>query len=168
MMYMSPSDTTQPPSSTHPHPNPMTIQTAKTPEQLRRVYPVIKELRPHLSEEQFVEQAQRQMQTQGYILIYVEDAHGNTAAAAGYRAVEMLHWSKVLYIDDLVTAEAFRGHGFADHLFNYIEHEARNQGFAAVHLDSGTHSGRWDAHRFYLKHGMNITSYHFVKDLKST
>lgn len=145
----------------------MTIHTAKTPDQLRHVFPVIKELRPHLSEERFVEQALRQMQSHGYILIYVEDERGQPAAAAGYRPTEMLHWSKVLYIDDLVTAEAARGRGLADHLFNYIEQEAREQGLAAVHLDSGTHSGRWDAHRFYLKHGMNITSYHFVKDLKS-
>jgi len=145
----------------------MIIHHAQTPEQLRHVYPVIKELRPHLTEEKFVEQAERQMQAHGYILIYVEDENGKPTAVAGYRPVEMLHWSKVLYIDDLVTAEAARGHGFADHLFNHIVNQARDQGLAAVHLDSGTHSGRWDAHRFYLKHGMNITSYHFVLDLKS-
>ena len=145
----------------------MHIHHAATPEQLRHVYPVIRELRPHLTEEQFVEQAQRQMTAHGYILIYVEDERGVPVGAAGYRPTEMLHWSKVLYIDDLVTVESARGHGFADHLFNYIMNEARTQGLAAVHLDSGTHSGRWDAHRFYLKHGMNITSYHFVLNLNS-
>lgn len=144
----------------------MTIHTAKTPDQLRHVYSVIRELRPHLTEQQFIEQVERQAREHGYILIYIEES-GRAVAAAGYRPTEMLHWSKVLYIDDLVTAESARGRGYADHLFNYIEQQAREQGLAAVHLDSGTHSGRWDAHRFYLKHGMNITSYHFVKDLKS-
>lgn len=145
----------------------MTIRHATTPEQIRHVHAVMRELRPHLSADEFVEQVQRQMREQGYILIYMEDDSGQPVGAAGYRRTEMLHWSKVLYIDDLVTAQAARGRGCADHLFNYIEQHARTEGLAAVHLDSGTHSGRWDAHRFYLKHGMNITSYHFVKDLKS-
>lgn len=145
----------------------MQTKIATTSDQLRHVYSVMRELRPHLSEEQFVAQALRQMSNAGYLLIYVEDERGTPAAASGYRPVEMLHWGKVLYIDDLVTAESARGHGFADHLFNYIVNQAREQGLDAVHLDSGTHSGRWDAHRFYLKHGMNITSYHFVLKLKS-
>ncbi len=146
----------------------MTIRRAATPADLRKIYPVIRELRPHLSENEFVEQALRQAEAHSYILIYVEDAQGKPAAVAGYRKTEMLHWGKVLYIDDLVTAETARGHGYADHLFNYIVTEARENGLDAVHLDSGTHSGRWDAHRFYLKHGMNITSYHFVLNLKTT
>jgi GNAT superfamily N-acetyltransferase len=142
------------------------IKIALMPEDLRKVYPVMRELRPHLSEEEFVAQALRQAETQNYALIYMEDGAGNVAGVAGYRPVEMLHWGKVLYIDDLVTAETHRGQGFADHLFNYVVNQARAQKLDAVHLDSGTHSGRWDAHRFYLKHGMNITSYHFVLNLK--
>ncbi|MBK6765305.1 MAG: GNAT family N-acetyltransferase [bacterium] len=146
----------------------MTIRHATTSEQLRLVYPVMRELRPHLSEDAFVEQALRQMREHGYILIYLEDDTGTAIGAAGYRRTEMLHWSKVLYIDDLVTAEAARGRGAADHLFTHIVETAKAEGLAAVHLDSGTHAGRWDAHRFYLTHGMNITSYHFVLNLKST
>ncbi len=145
----------------------MEILTAATPEQLRRVFPVMRELRPHLSEENFIEQVQRQAQTQGYILIYVEDAQGEPCAAAGYRPTEMLHWGKVLYIDDLVTAERAREQGAAGHLFNHIVELARAQNCDAVHLDSGTHSGRWAAHRFYHKRGMSITSYHFVLNLRT-
>ncbi|MCB1058717.1 MAG: GNAT family N-acetyltransferase [Calditrichaeota bacterium] len=146
----------------------MTIHSASTPNDLRRIYPVVHELRPHLTEEQFIAQAQRQADSQDYLLIYVEVSGGNVAGVAGYRPVEMLHWGKVLYIDDLVTAQTHRGQGVADHLFNYIVNQARKQRLDAVHLDSGTHAGRWDAHRFYLKHGMNITSYHFVLNLKQT
>lgn len=143
----------------------MTILHATTPDQIRRVYAVMRELRPHLSEDQFVEQVERQMREFGYTLIYIEES-GQALAAAGYRRTEMLHWGKVLYIDDLVTAQAARGRGCADHLFNFIVDHARREKLAAVHLDSGSHAGRYDAHRFYLKHGMNITSYHFVLNLK--
>ena len=146
----------------------MNILTAHSPEEIRRVYTVMRELRPHLSETEFVEQVLRQMQGHGYTLIYMMDEQGEPVAAAGYRKTEMLHWGKVLYIDDLVTAQTHRGQGVADHLFNYIVNQARKQRLDAVHLDSGTHAGRWDAHRFYLKHGMNITSYHFVLNLKQT
>lgn len=143
------------------------IKTAAAAEDLRRVYPVMQELRPHLSEAQFVEQVQRQMREHGYILIYVEDEQGAPCAAAGFRLTEMLHWGKVLYIDDLVTAARDRAQGRAGHLFNHIVQYAREQKLDAVHLDSGTHSGRWDAHRFYHKRGMSITSYHFVLNLKT-
>lgn len=143
----------------------MTIHHATTPDQIRRVYSVMRELRPHLSKDQFVEQVERQMREFGYTLIYIEE-NGLALAAAGYRRTEMLHWGKVLYIDDLVTAQAARGRGCADHLFNFVVEHARREKLAAVHLDSGSHAGRYDAHRFYLKHGMNITSYHFVLNLK--
>ncbi|MBK6910924.1 MAG: GNAT family N-acetyltransferase [bacterium] len=145
----------------------MTIHHATSPEQIRLVYNVMRELRPHLTADQFVEQVLRQMREHGYILIYIEES-GQPLAAAGYRRTELLHWGKVLYIDDLVTAAAARGRGCADHLFKFIVNQAREEGLAAVHLDSGTHAGRYDAHRFYHKHGMSITSYHFVLNLQTT
>ncbi|MCB9357445.1 MAG: GNAT family N-acetyltransferase [Calditrichaeota bacterium] len=145
----------------------MNILTAHSPEEIRRVYTVMRELRPHLSETEFVEQVLRQMQGHGYTLIYMMDEQGEPVAAAGYRKTEMLHWGKVLYIDDLVTAERARSEGYAGHLFKHLMSLAREADLDAIHLDSGTHSGRWDAHRFYHKRGMSITSYHFVLNLRT-
>ena len=79
----------------------MNIRTATTESEIRACYPAMRELRPHLSEEVFVSQVQRQMQNHGYVLVYIA-ADGEVMAAAGYRVAEFLAWGKACYLDDLV------------------------------------------------------------------
>ena len=43
--------------------------------------------------------------------------------------------------------------------------EARRQGCAAVHLDSGVGQNRAAAHRLYMRHHYRIGCHHFVKVL---
>ena len=81
-------------------------------------------------------------------------------AVAGYRVTELLAWGKTLYVDDLATGSTRRGSGYGSRLFDWLLDEARRQGCAELHLDSGVH--RFDAHRFYLQKGMDITSHHFA------
>ena len=139
------------------------IRIAETTQDLRRCFPVMHELRPQLDLERFVAQLQRQVQSAGYRLAFVELA-GNVVAAAGYRIVEMLAWGKALYVDDLVTAEAYRGQGHASRLFDWLVAESRRLGCEQFHLDSGVH--RFVAHRFYLHKGLDITSHHFAMKLQ--
>jgi GNAT superfamily N-acetyltransferase len=87
------------------------------------------------------------------------------AAAAGFRVMEMLAWGRIIYVDDLVTRAALRGQGHADAVMAYVEAEARRLGCESVQLDSGLQAERADAHRFYFRHGMRITSFHFAREL---
>jgi GNAT superfamily N-acetyltransferase len=64
-----------------------------------------------------------------------------------------------MYIDDLVTAERWRSHGYGRKLNDYLVEKARQEGCASVQLDSATHRG--DAHRFYFRERYRITSFHF-------
>ena len=58
-----------------------TIQSITTPEDLRRCYPVIVQLRPHLTEDAFVERALHQLKEQPYHLAAViEDDRVTTVA----------------------------------------------------------------------------------------
>lgn len=125
---------------------------------IRRCYPVMAQLRPHLSEAEFCEQVLRQMETQGYHLAAVEEK-GVIVAVAGYRLVENLAWGSYLYVDDLITDDTRRGQGFGGQLFDWITEEAAREGCCAIHLDSGVQ--RFAAHRFYLGKGMEMTSRHF-------
>ena len=125
---------------------------------IRRCYPVMAQLRPHLSEATYCEQVLRQFETQDYHLAAVEEG-GAIVAVVGYRFVENLAWGKYLYVDDLITDEACRGHGYGGKLFDWISEEAARAGHRAVHLDSGVQ--RFAAHRFYLGKGMEMTSRHF-------
>ena len=124
------------------------------------------ELRPGLgSEAALVRQADRQ-RASGYRLAGVfGDGDEQAAAVAGFRINEFLAWEKHLYVDDLVTAAAYRGQGHADRLFAWLEEEARQAGCTQLHLDSGLMEERQDAHRFYFRHGLRIAAFHFQREL---
>lgn len=143
--------------------NMINIQTAATEAQIRACFPAILELRPHLDEERFVSQVQRQRAQHGYTLVYVADENGEAAAAAGYRIAEFLAWGKAFYLDDLITRESARKHGHGGALLDWLITEAKRQGCMQFHLDSGVQ--RHDAHRLYLSRKLQITSHHFAKVL---
>ena len=134
------------------------IAIAKTPEQIRRCFPVMRELRSHFDDpEKFVECVMRQ-QRDGYLLAYLEVGN-EIRVAAGYRFLESLFAGKFLYVDDLVTRAQDRSRGFGGELFDWLVDQARQRSCDNLELDSGVQ--RFDAHRFYLVKRMNISSYHF-------
>jgi len=134
------------------------IRIAKTPKEILRCHPVMRELRPlWQSPEQFVERVQRQ-QEQGYQLAFVE-SNGEICAVAGYRFMESLFSGKFLYVDDLVTRESDRSRGFGGELLDWLIEQAREHDCENLELDSGVQ--RFDAHRFYFSKRMSISSYHF-------
>ena len=139
------------------------VKPAERDADIRRCYPVMRELRPHItSEDELVARVQRQHEQSGYRLIYVEDG-SKPVACAGFRISEWLAWGKALYVDDLICLESHRGKGFAEALMRWMEEHARAEGCAQFHLDSGTH--RLAAHRFYHRMKLAITSFHFSKSL---
>ncbi len=135
----------------------VTISHAQTQEDLDRCYSVIVQLRPHLTAEAFIGQALRQM-SDGYALLYAA-VNDVIAGVAGYRILENLAWGRFLYVDDLVTDEAWRSQGVGTALLEFLVEAARENGCAELHLDSGVQ--RFGAHRFYLANRMDITSHHF-------
>jgi len=89
-----------------------TIQLRESDEDLARVFPVMVQLRPHLSLEAFLAQARRQREAHGWKLATVESG-GRVLACAGYRIAEWLAWGKTLYVDDLVTTSTRGARGTA-------------------------------------------------------
>lgn len=137
------------------------IQLAQTDEQILSCFPILKSLRPHLSEEDFVSRIRKQME-EGYHLIYIADEH-EVKSAAGYRFADYLAWGKVLYIDDLITLPEARGIGFGTHLTKWLMGEAKKQSCDSLHLDTGIELE--DAHRLYLNLGMKIDCLHLSMKL---
>ncbi|MFQ5509497.1 MAG: GNAT family N-acetyltransferase [Leptospirillia bacterium] len=130
---------------------------------IARCFAVMRQLRPHLTEAGCVARIKTQMKT-GYRLAFLEQA-GEVVAVAGFRILENLAWGRFLYVDDLVTDAARRGHGFGGRLLEWLLQQARESGCDALHLDSGVQ--RTDAHRFYEGHHLTNTSLHFAKSLSS-
>jgi GNAT superfamily N-acetyltransferase len=136
----------------------MRIAEARTPEEVARCFPVMRQLRTHFADEKtFVEQVERQC-GDGFRMAFVED-EGGIRAVAGYRMSESLYAGRFCYVDDLVTDAEGRSLGYGGALFDWLVAEARAAGCGKLELDSGVQ--RFDAHRFYLTKRMIISSHHF-------
>ncbi|HVK54634.1 MAG TPA: GNAT family N-acetyltransferase, partial [Burkholderiales bacterium] len=124
----------------------MDIRVAITEAEIESCYPVLHELRPHLSRDGFVMQVQRQMQNHGYVLVY-GISQNQVVAAAGYRVAEFLAWGRTFYVDDLTTLSATRKLGYGGKILDWLLEKAKELSCDQFHLDSGVH--RHDAHRLY-------------------
>lgn len=142
---------------------PMQIQLARTGHDIQKCWPVMKLLRPHLDEANFVPLV-KEMISEGYELAFVEE-NGMAASAIGFRYQQKLFDGKQIYVDDLTTLEEHRGKGYAGQLLEFVFDLARQRGCACVTLDSGVGTHRQDAHKLYLNKGFVISSMHFTKKL---
>jgi len=133
------------------------IRIARTDDEIAACFDVMNQLRPNLERSRFVAQV-RSMERDGYSLAFLAQA-GTVRAVAGYRIHGMLVAGRVLYVDDLVTDARVRSHGHGAALFAWLVAQAREHACDTLELDSGVQ--RFDAHRFYLRQRMDITSHHF-------
>jgi GNAT superfamily N-acetyltransferase len=108
---------------------------------------------------QFLRQV-RSQQKSGYRLAFVTERN-KPLAVAGFRLGENLAWGRHLYVDDLVTLPESRSSGCGADLLAWLSQLAESEGAQELHLDSGT--GRADAHRFYEREGLKVSSYHFKR-----
>ncbi len=141
----------------------MEVRFAESDEEIRGCFPVMRELRGHLSEEAFLDRV-RSQQRDGYRLAFLE-MDGSPVAVAGFRILETLASGRFLYVDDLVTLEAERSKGYGAQLLAWLRDRAERESCAALELDSGIQ--RKDAHRFYEREGLRLVGYHFAVELGS-
>lgn len=123
----------------------------------------LSELRPDVEDlgQRIIEQ-----QDTGYRLAGVVIAgQGSAVAVAGFRVTTNLAWGRHLYVDDLVTRKEFRGNGHGRALMAWLVDQARHDGCAQLHLDSGVGSNRHDAHALYHAVGLRIDSHHFARPI---
>ena len=139
------------------------IQLAKTSEEIKKCFPVMKQLRPAFSENDFIAQVERQ-QKNGYLLVFFEEDN-TVKSLAGFHISESLSWGKYLYIDDFITDGKSRSKGYGRQLFDWVIAYAKEKKCDQLHLDSGVQKERFVAHRFYLNQKLNITAHHFVLEL---
>ena len=141
---------------------PVPWRIATSIQEITDCFPVMKELRSNLELVDFITQVQRQQQQFDYRLVYLQ-VGDLVRAVAGFRISESLAWGKFMYIDDLVCSSNNRSQGDGSKLFNWLVEYARAQNCYQLTLDSGVQ--RFAAHRFYLRHRMEITSHHFTLKL---
>jgi GNAT superfamily N-acetyltransferase len=137
------------------------ITVARTEQEISRCYPVMAELRPHLRPSEFVPTVERLRDATGFRLAYLTD--GEVKAVAGFRVSEWLAGGRYLEVEDLVAKSGERSKGYGGELFDWLVAHARENGCSQVRLVS--HVSRLDAHRFYLRKGMQLRAHYFSMDL---
>lgn len=138
------------------------MKIVETKQELRACYPVMKELRPHLtSEDEFVAQVMRQRE-QSYRILAVWD-NEEVVALAGYRYQENTVYGRFLYVDDLVSAEAHRGRRWGALLLEKLTVFAQEARCARLVLDTGLTNVL--AQRFYFREGLLPGALRFGKAL---
>ncbi|WP_039916919.1 GNAT family N-acetyltransferase [Cellvibrio mixtus] len=134
----------------------MQIRVAEHREDITNCFPLMNELRPHLTLDTFLTRIER-LRNAGYQLIYLDDS--GIKALAGIRIGEWLHTGKYLEIEELVTTEGNRSQGYGGYLFDWIKNYATEMNCNQVRLVSGVK--RVDAHRFYENKGMTFEARYF-------
>ena len=133
-----------------------------TDEAISACYDVMTQLRPHVPRVEFLRTV-RALQADGLQLACVREG-GRVVAVAGYRISNNLFCGKHLYVDDLVTDESERSKGHGKVLLAWLRALAIENDCDVFHLDSGVQRKR--AHQFYLREGLELSSYHFSERLK--
>lgn len=134
----------------------------ETDDAIAACYDVMAELRPHVTREKFVPLV-RSLQADGFQLVCIR-VDDRVVAVAGYRLSKNLFYGRHLYVDDLVTSDSERSKGYGKELLAWLRALAVANDCEALHLDSGVQRKR--AHQFYLREGLELSSYHFSERLK--
>ncbi len=134
---------------------------AQSDRQILDCYPVMAELRPHIREDQFLPMVRRLAEITGFRLVYLID--GELKAVAGFRISEWLAGGKYLEVEDLVAKGDERSKGYGGELFDWLVAYAKENHCQQIRLVSRV--TRLDAHRFYLRKGMNLEAHYFSLNL---
>ena len=138
------------------------IAIAETDREIEECYPVMAELRPHLTRENLLPTVKRLTAQTGFRLVYLKDEE--VKAVGGFRIAEWLAGGKYLEIEDLVSKDGERSKGYGGALFDWLVEHAKREGCDHIRLMS--HVTRFGAHRFYLRKGMNIEAHYFSMKLR--
>jgi GNAT superfamily N-acetyltransferase len=131
------------------------------PQWLARAERVHRQLRPHLPAD-YAAKMQRVFDGGARMSVAIR---GDEVLGVGvHRIGENTADGVKMYVDDLITDETKRSTGVGHALMEHMQAIARKAGCETFMLDSGTH--RQQAHKFYFREGMVITSFNFKKVLQ--
>lgn len=136
------------------------IVILRTQSELEQAYPVMKELRPHITLQNFLDIYHQSHKTTGYEIAALK-VDGQIQAIMGYRILFDYVHGKHCYIDDLVSSEQYRSKGFGAELLKYAEQFSKEQGCTGLRLCTGIENER--GKKFYEKNGWNLRAIVYKK-----
>lgn len=124
-----------------------------TSEELRSVFPLMQQLRPHLNESEFVDLIRTAMRESRYQLLGFFEQN-QCQGLMGYRILTDLVHGRHLYIDDLVVDENIRSKGLGAKLLAQAKEIARSENCKRLRLCTGADNDR--GKNFYDRNGWKL------------
>jgi len=138
------------------------IFTAKSKTDLERCFPILKELRPHLSFEDCIAIYNDSHLADGYEIVAIEQER-EIVAVMGYRFLSDFVRGKHVYVDDLVSTEKARSLGLGAELLRFAEDIARKHNCQSLRLCTGIENER--GVQFYDRNGWTKRAFAYTKKL---
>ncbi len=135
------------------------VLECKTRQEILDTFPLMRQLRPHLTSEEYLSRVTQACETQGYHLF--RERNGN--ALIGMRILIDLVHGRHLYIDDLVVDENVRSRGVGRALLAFAEEFAREHACPGLRLCTGTDNLR--GKKFYESLGWDPRAIAYKKKL---
>lgn len=110
------------------------VRPLTSDDEITRAFAIMVQLRPHLKQDEFLARIRRQ-QAGGYTLLGGFDG-ARLVCLAGIRDGETLSRGPHLFVDDLITNEPDRGHGFGAEMIHWLRAHARAARLPVLWLDS--------------------------------
>ena len=139
------------------------IVVIQSQSELEQVYPLMKELRPHITLQNFLDIYHQSHKTTGYEIAALKQDN-QILAIMGYRILYDYVHGKHCYIDDLVSSEQQRSKGYGAELLKYAETFAKDNGCTGLRLCTGIENDRGKT--FYEKNGWNLRAIVYKKKVE--
>ena len=140
----------------------MIIKKMETHADYEAVFPVIQELRPHLTFAEYTSLLTEAQKQDDYEIVATFDGD-KCVAAMGFRVLYDFVHGKHLYIDDLVVTEGCRSKGIGAEFLKYAERVAVEKKCKGLRLCTGV--DRKDSQRFYERNEWNARAIAYKKTL---
>jgi GNAT superfamily N-acetyltransferase len=138
------------------------LREASTDLDVLAAWPVMRELRPQLTDAAAFLARVRRQQADGYRLLAAWQT-ATVVGLAGWRPLETLIRGRFCYVDDLVVRADGRRSGLGARLLDAVAAAARDVGLRDLVLDTGLDNAL--GQRFYFRYGMLPSALRFAMSI---
>jgi len=125
----------------------ITIEELISCADLRMGFPIMKDIRPNISENRYVNLI-KHMQLEGY-RIFSAWHNKQIIGLIGFSILTNLYYGRHIWINDLVVTKPYQSKGVGKQLMHYVEDIAKQEHCHIIALSSGLE--RTHAHHFYTQ-----------------
>jgi len=129
---------------------------------LEKSFKLMKELRPHLSLQEYLDLYQKAHQESQYAMVALEEKD-QIVALMGYHILTDFVRGRHLYIDDLVVGESVRSKGLGAYLLKQAEKFAAEKNCKSLRLSTGIENTR--GMKFYEKNAWIKRAHVYTKKI---